>query len=211
MRQGDTGTYVHELSVVIPVYQGSLTLTPLVAEVTALATPFRTPGGRTARVSEVLLVDDRGRDGSDEVIRRLERDGVGVRGIWLSRNFGQHAATLAGMASSTGAWIVTMDEDGQHDPAAIGAMLDVALDQQRSLVYAKPTNAPPHHALRNATSGFVKWFSTRVLAPGDLGEYHSFRLVLGEVGRSVAAYCGNGVYLDVALGWVVDRPATCPR
>ena len=42
----------------------------------------------------------------------------------LSRNFGQHAATLAGMSSSSGEWIVTMDEDGQHNPDYIGSMLD---------------------------------------------------------------------------------------
>ena len=40
--------------------------------------------------------------------------------------------------------------------------------------------------------------------------FHSFRLVLGEVGRSVAAYAGPGVYLDVALGWVAGRVATAP-
>ena len=40
--------------------------------------------------------------------------------------------------------------------------------------------------------------------------FHSFRLVLGEVGRGLAAYCGESVYLDVALTWVVNRTAACP-
>jgi len=207
---GGAPAYVHEVSVVIPVYRGARTLRPLVAELSELAVPAATPRGRLVRVAEVLLVDDRGPDGSAETIRQLEAEHPEVRAVWLSRNFGQHAATLAGMASSTGSWIVTLDEDGQHDPAAIGRMLDVALDEQRSLVYAKPTNRPPHSPFRNASSQLVKWLATRVLAPGDLGEFHSFRLVLGEVGRSVAAYCGRGVYLDVALSWVVDRPGTCP-
>lgn len=39
-------------------------------------------------------------------------------------------------------------------------------------------------------------------------KYHSFRLILGEVGRAVAAYAGNGVYLDVALGWVAGNPVS---
>src|SRR5262249_34947321 len=125
-------------------------------------------------------------------------------------NFGQHAATLAGMASSTAPWIVTMDEDGQHDPAAIGRMLDVALDEQRMLVYAAPTNPRPHGAFRNGTSRFARWLARRALGRGELGQYHSFRLMVGEIGRSVAAYCGQGVFLDVALSWVVERPALCP-
>jgi undecaprenyl-phosphate 4-deoxy-4-formamido-L-arabinose transferase len=43
-----------------------------------------------------------------------------------------------------------------------------------------------------------------------LRNFHSYRLVLGEVGRGLAAYCGESVYLDVALTWVVNRTATCP-
>jgi len=103
-----------------------------------------------------------------------------------------------------------MDEDGQHDPAAIARMLDVALDEQRMLVYAAPTNRPPHGRFRNTTSAAVKTLALRVLAQGELGRYHSFRLMVGEIGRSVAAYCGQGVYLDVALSWVVERPGSCP-
>ena len=48
-----------------------------------------------------------------------------------------------------------------------------------------------------------------VLSGGaDASAFHSFRLVLGEVARSVAAYAGAGVYLDVALGWVAGGVAT---
>ena len=68
---------------------------------------------------------------SDVVIRDLARHHPFVRPVWLARNFGQHAATLAGMSSTSADWIVTMDEDGQHDPSAIGAMLDVALSTRR--------------------------------------------------------------------------------
>jgi undecaprenyl-phosphate 4-deoxy-4-formamido-L-arabinose transferase len=44
----------------------------------------------------------------------------------------------------------------------------------------------------------------------DASVFHSFRLILGEVGRSVAAYSGSGVYLDIALGWVAGRVTTAP-
>jgi len=50
----------------------------------------------------------------------------------------------------------------------------------------------------------------RVLGAGGLQHFHSFRLVLGEFGRGLAAYCGESVYLDVALTWVVNRTAVCP-
>ena len=198
------------VSVVIPVYSGAATLPGLIQEIATLTERTQTPQGRDFRVDEVLLVWDRGPGGSDDVIRMLEREYPWVRPVWLSRNYGQHAATLAGMTSSGGEWIITLDEDGQMDPAFIGAMLDTAYDQQAQLVYGKPTNPPPHGALRNAGSKVAKWFFVKFLADQDFEEFNSYRLVLGEVGRSVAAYTGTGVYLDVALSWVVADVATCP-
>ena len=62
-----------------------------------------------------------------------------VTPIWLSRNFGQHPATLAGMASSNGDWVISMDEDGQYDPRDMGRLLDTAVEQDVQLVYAQPT------------------------------------------------------------------------
>ena len=44
----------------------------------------------------------------------------------------------------------------------------------------------------------------------QLAQFNSFRLVRGDIARSLAAYCGHGVYLDVALAWVVGRWTTGP-
>lgn len=198
------------MSVVVPVYRGEATLPSLMAELEALTAPQVTPGGRPFRVAEVLLVWDRGPGRSDQVIRDLAAQYAWVRPVWLSRNYGQHAATIAGMTSSGGEWIVTMDEDGQHDPAAIPLLLDRAYDVGAQLVYASPTNRPPHSALRNAGSKFAKRLFAGSLAEGGFAEFNSYRLLLGEIGRSVAAYTGTGVYLDVALSWVVADATTQP-
>jgi glycosyltransferase involved in cell wall biosynthesis len=206
----EPGRILHRISIVIPVYQGEHTLGALVEEIALLAVPTRTENGHQFQVTELLLVHDKGPDRSDEVIRGLAAAHDFIRPVWLSRNFGQHPATLAGMASSSGDWIVTMDEDGQHDPADIGGFLDVALQQGSQLVYADPVNTPPHNVLRNSTSRLAKWiFSTFLTGTSD-GVFQSYRLVLGEIGRSVAAYAGSGVYLDVAMGWVAGPTASCP-
>ena len=195
---------------VIPVYQGESTLPALMEEIEAYTSPQTTPEGREFVVEEVLLVWDRGPGRSDQVLRELSQRYSWVRPLWLSRNFGQHAATLAGMTSSGGDWIVTMDEDGQQDPAYIPAMLDTAYDQGAQLVYGTPTNAPPHSPFRNLASKVAKKLFAGALADGGFAEFNSYRLVLGEIGRSVAAYTGTGVYLDVALSWVVADATTCP-
>jgi len=200
----------HRISIVVPVYQGEKTLASLVKEIALLTVPTRTADGHEFQVIELLLVNDHGPDRSDEVIRSLAAANDFIRPVWLSRNFGQHPATLAGMASSSGDWIVTMDEDGQHDPAEIGDFLDVALAQGSQLVYADPVNRPPHNALRNISSRLVKWFFSIFLTGSSEGTFQSYRMILGEIGRSVAAYAGSGVYLDVAMGWVTGPTAVCP-
>lgn len=200
----------HLISVVIPVYAGERTLRGLVEEILPMTADFTTADGHLARVTEVVLVNDHGPDGSAQVLRSLAAEHGCIRVVWLSRNYGQHAATLAGMASSGGEWIVTMDEDGQHDPSDIPNLLDRAMEQQAGVVYAQPVNGRQHSRSRNLMSVASKRLIDLLVSGGNAGVYHSYRLMLGEIGRGVAAYAGAGVYLDVALGWVAGDITTCP-
>jgi undecaprenyl-phosphate 4-deoxy-4-formamido-L-arabinose transferase len=86
----------------------------VIGELEGLIDRFVTPDGNAARVVEVVLVHDHGPDDSARVMRELASKHDWVRTVWLSRTYGQHAATLAGMSSSDGDWIVTVDEDGQQ-------------------------------------------------------------------------------------------------
>jgi undecaprenyl-phosphate 4-deoxy-4-formamido-L-arabinose transferase len=198
------------LSVLVPVYQGEQCLDALVRELEPLTRPQRSARGRAFRVLEVVLIHDGAIDGSAEVIRSLERRHPFVRAIWLSRNYGQHAALLAGMRGSRGDWLVTLDEDGQHDPADIAGLLDTALDGGALLVYAKARNRPPHGALRNFLSRAAKRFISAITGNASVPNFSSFRLLHGELARQLAARCTTSVYLDVALGWVVSTPLTSP-
>ncbi|MFT7774331.1 glycosyltransferase [Roseateles sp.] len=201
---------LHRISLVVPVYRGESTLETLVKEILPLTQETRTPDGHRLIVNELLLVHDCGPDRSDLVIERLAAEHPFVRPVWLSRNYGQHAATLAGMASATGEWVVTLDEDGQQDPRDIGQMLDTALAGAFQLVYCQPTNPPPHGWLRNAASRTAKAITGKVLGNRAIGRFNSFRLLDGEIARTLAAYCGNGVYLDVGLFWITGRIGHCP-
>ena len=201
---------LHRVSLVIPVYCGEKTLPILIEEIVPLTIRQATPGGIDYVVCEVILVHDCGPDRSDLVLETLGAQYSFVRPVWLSRNYGQHAATMAGMASATGDWVVTIDEDGQQDPADIGRMLDSAISRSLQLVYAQPTNPPPHGWLRNALSRTAKSITTKLLGNSQVGKFNSFRLVDGEIARTLAAYCGNGVYLDVGLFWITGRIGHCP-
>lgn len=201
---------LHRVSVVIPVYRGEATLAGVVGELLDLPLDWQSPNGNLLSIGEILLVWDRGPDHSDRVIRELAARDSRVRPIWLTRNFGQHAATLAGMASSGGDWVATIDEDGQHDVTAIPALLDRALAQRADVVYAEPLGPTPHGFVRDLFSRLAKLSVGRLVGRNDPTRYQSFRLVIGEIARSVAAYAGSGVYLDVALGWVTQGVTAVP-
>ena len=201
--------YIATVSVVVPVYQGEKTISTLVSELVHYVDVSTSPSGIKYVINEVLLVHDSGPDNSANVINDLSTKLDWVRPVWLSRNFGQHAATLAGMSASVSDWIVTLDEDGQHDPKEIAKLLDTAVAENSQLVYGKFAGGAMHSRWRNFFSALAKWFYTKLLSPQDGEFFSSFRLMTGEIGRSVGAYAGSGVYLDVALTWVVDRSVTC--
>ena len=101
--------------------------------------------------------------------------------------------------------MATIDEDGQQDPKNLAGMLDAALLNSLQLVYAQPLNVAPHGWLRDFSSHTAKIIAGKLLGNKTIGRFNSFRLVDGEIARTLAAYCGNGVYLDVGLFWITGR------
>ncbi len=180
----------HTLAVVIPVCRGEEILPALLKELDGYVSPQVSSAGNRFRVTQVVLVHDAAPDQSDVTIRGLAERYEYVRPVWLARNFGQHAATLAGMSSTNADWIVTMDEDGQHDPAAIGAMLDTALGTRSPLVYAKPINEAPHGAFRNLAGRVA----------------HRAAQLVG--GRGIRRYSATGW---CSARWAADWPPTAER
>jgi glycosyltransferase involved in cell wall biosynthesis len=205
-----SGIAVHSVSVVIPVYGGIATLRQVVGELAQFYTEQKSEGGNIFRIAEVILVDDCGEDDSALVMRELAGIDDHVVPVWLTRNYGQHAATVAGMASSSHEWVVTMDEDGQHNPASIGALIDTALQYKSPLVYGRESNREPHSFIRNTMSKLVKRLILPLLIDNKNFRYFSsFRLISGEVARTVGAFAQQGAYLDVALSWVARTSAVC--
>lgn len=100
------------LSVVVPVYLGEPFLAELHERLVASLTPI-------SERFEIILVDDRGPDASWKVIQALAKKDARVRGVQLSRNFGQHNAIAAGLAHVRGEWAVVMDCDLQDRPEEI--------------------------------------------------------------------------------------------
>ncbi|WP_276256215.1 glycosyltransferase family 2 protein [Halomontanus rarus] len=112
-------------SIVLPVYNERENLHPLVGE---LVDVVESNAMACFRPVEITVVDDGSTDGTNAVIRELAAEFDSVRGVFLSRNFGQSAALSAGIDESVGEYIVTLDGDGQNDPADVPRLLSRLTD-----------------------------------------------------------------------------------
>lgn len=76
---------------------------------------------------EIILIDDGSKDSSPEIIGRISEDHPGkIIGVFLNRNYGQHAAVMAGFKESRGDIIVTLDADLQNPPEEIPRLVETA-------------------------------------------------------------------------------------
>ena len=195
------------VSIVVPCFRGEETLEPLVKEISHLISRQQTAQGIPWRVSEVVLVWDGGTSELATQIQNLAHSLPFVKAIWLSQNSGQHAATCAGLRNATGDWVITLDEDGQHDPSEIGLLLDAAYGEQSLLVYARG-NQSRHNGVMRSTSSKVAKAVISGIGLSHAKSFQSFRLIWGEIARSVGSLTAAGVYLDVALSWYTRNPVT---
>ncbi|MBN1582542.1 MAG: glycosyltransferase family 2 protein [Anaerolineae bacterium] len=105
-----------DLSIILPVYDEQDNLPVLHRELTDTL-------AATGRSYEIVAVDDGSQDDSFTVLAQLAQSDSHLRVIRFRRNFGQSAAFQAGFDYARGAVILTMDADGQNDPADIPAIL----------------------------------------------------------------------------------------
>jgi glycosyltransferase involved in cell wall biosynthesis len=134
-----------ELSIVSPVYKAVKILPELIKQLQFQLLQITVD-------YEIVLVEDGGQDGSWETIEMISLTDNRVKGIKLSRNFGQHYAITAGIENAKGKWVVVMDCDLQDRPEEIPLLYKKALEGNE-IVLAKRTNRTDN-TLKKASSRF---------------------------------------------------------
>jgi dolichol-phosphate mannosyltransferase len=114
--EGAAAPRTPELSVVVPVFNERDNIPPLVGEIVA-ALRGRLP-------FEIVYVDDQSKDDSHAVLRALMATTPELRVLRHRQQSGQSTAIRNGVKAARGAWIATLDGDGQNDPADIPKLLD---------------------------------------------------------------------------------------
>lgn len=151
-----------KVSFVIPCYRSENTITGVVEEIEKAMAALK-----AVYDFEIILVNDSSPDNTMGTIRKLCEEKKNIIGIGFARNFGQHAALMAGLRQASGDYVVCLDDDGQTPADEVSKLLD-KLEEGFDAVYAKYEHKQ-HSGFRNLGSK-VNELMTRVMLekPKDL-------------------------------------------
>jgi undecaprenyl-phosphate 4-deoxy-4-formamido-L-arabinose transferase len=191
-----------DLSLVIPVYRSEDCLRPVMEAIAQALVPARL-------TYEVILVNDCSPDQSWKVIEGLCQDHANVRGVDLRRNFGQDNAIITGLRFARGKYVVIMDDDLQHHPRDIPALLHKLQEDRADVVYAD-FRVKRHKLWKNLGS----WLNGKLaewVIHKPKGVYLSpYKIICREVAREICNYDGPDPYIDGLLFQVTSRITQLP-
>ena len=183
---------MNSLSIVIPVFNAERSLEKLCAQLIAaielIADDF-----------EIILVDDGSVDQSWKVISKLTTGNEHIRGIKLSRNYGQQNALLCGIRAAEFETVITMDDDLQNPVSEIPKLLQ-KLDEGFDVVYGTPTKQQ-HGFLRNLASSLTKIALQNVMGTQAARNVSAFRAFKTRLRTGFDQYGSPHVSIDVLLTW----------
>lgn len=186
------------ISVVIPVYKAEGCLEELYRRLTASLETITTD-------FEIVLVEDCGGDQSWTMIVGLADRDPRVKGIQLSRNFGQHAATICGFSQAKGDWVATLDDDLEQPPESLPDLYRKALEGHDLVYGVYPQRS--HKAWRNITSATGRWLFAKAI-PSLNYAYTSFRVIRGDIARELQRFDSPFPFVDGYLSWLTNRYAS---
>lgn len=189
------------LSIVIPVYQSEDCLPALytaIVEVTSLMSWYY----------EIIFVNDFSRDGSWRVIESLCDLDRNVVGIDLRRNFGQDNAILTGLRAAHGEYIAIMDDDLQHHPKFLTALMQ-EIANGHDVVYADFRDKK-----QKLWKNIGSWINGKIaewVLDKPKGMYISpYKVIRREVAELICEYPGHAPYIDGLLFQATARFSQVP-
>ena len=186
---------IPKYSIVVPVYNSEQSLEELFLGIKTVFEEMKL-------TFHVIFVEDHGADGSWEMLKKLKSENEElITAIRLSKNFGQHNATLCGFGFAKGDFVITIDDDLQTPPSEIRKLIQAEEAEETDVVYGYFAKKS-HSRARNIGSASLKK-SSKVIhnAPG---EGSSFRLIRKELVEKILDHRQHFIYLDEILHWYTD-------
>ena len=183
---------MHSISVVIPVYNAEKTLDELYDQLVVVLESLDSQ-------FEIIMVEDHGQDESWEIIQSITVRDSRVRGIRLSRNFGQHNALLCGIRVARNDVIITMDDDLQNPVVEIPNLLS-KLEQGYDVVYGTPDKVQQGWVRKIATQ-ITKLVLQNAIGVESAQRVSGFRAFRAKFCVAFKDYQSPFVSIDVLLTW----------
>ena len=178
---------VEKVSIIIPVFNSSKTISLLVDEILKEIKIYK-------ELEIVLVNDGSSLDNSSEVCESIAYKNPTVKFINLSRNFGYHNAVLAGLNFCTGDCAVIIDDDFQNPPKEVCKLVE-EIENGNDVVFSKYLYKK-HHFLRNLGSKFNNLIASFLLdKPRDL-YLSSSKAINRFVIDEIVKYKGPYAYID---------------
>lgn len=175
------------LSIVIPVYNGALTIGRTVDELVKLNIPGSV---------EIILVNDGSPDNSRDVCEQLTQTSpLPVTFIDHARNYGEHNAVMSGLRAARGEFIITMDDDLQNPPSEVVKLYEYASQHEYDVVYSF-FERKKHAAWRNIGSWLANKTANLVLDKPEGLYLSSFRCLKQFIVKEITRYKGPFPYVD---------------
>ncbi len=175
------------LSFVIPVFNGARTVAQIVRRIHELYADLDI---------EVVLVNDGSEDDTERVCVELQAEfPKSLTFLHLARNFGEHAAVLAGLNHARGDWVAVLDDDGQNPPEEVRKMYEAIRERNWDVVYGR-YREKRHGLLRNLGSRFNDRVANIMLRkPAEL-YLSSFKILNRFIVDEIIRYKGAFPYID---------------
>ncbi|MCA9085729.1 MAG: glycosyltransferase family 2 protein [Planctomycetaceae bacterium] len=182
-----SGSPVPDVSVVIPVYNGSTSIVSVVERVLSVFADT---------VVQIVLVNDGSTDNSEQVCESLAAaHPKQIVFVQLARNFGEHNAVMCGLHHTTGRNVAVMDDDAQNPPEELPAMLRHLADHRLDVVYGRYVERK-HSWWRRAGSYLNDRMAIIMLRkPADL-YLSSFKVMSRFLVDRITEYRGPFPYID---------------
>jgi dolichol-phosphate mannosyltransferase len=178
------------VSVIVPAYNEEESVPPLVREIAAALRPSLAP-------FEIIIVDDGSTDRTQAVAAELAREFPELRAMRHARNCGQSAGMATGFAAARGPILVTLDADGQNDPADIPKLL-AALDESADCVCGVRT-VRRDTFVKRASSKIANRFRSAIIGDRVTDAGCAFRVIRRAALREMIVFNGMHRFLPTIL------------
>jgi len=178
---------VNLISIIIPTYKGSKTLTKLVEELMLAFINFKI---------EIVIVNDFSPDDTHErCISLLKKYSDKITYLKFSKNFGEHSALMAGLKYSEGDLVIIMDDDFQNPPSEAINLLEYSLKNNYDVVYTKYL-IKQDSWFRNLISKIANVSAEFLLKKPSSIYFSSFKLIKRNIVNEIVKYTGPFPFID---------------